>query len=171
MSFPVRNIVISPFAAMVEEKNTTAITKKPKLLSPVRKIYSLINTNKTGADSAFGGQDITPMAGEITSSSMDRIVKQMQKLMFFDSSSRVLDIGCGQGKPSLHFAATVNPTLNVGVEVIPMRWYQAILNLTKACDASLIGNLFYPKCMFELGNIRTAKSLDPFTHIYMFCTG
>jgi len=149
----------------------TCKRKRQALNSPVRKLYSLINTRKTGADSAFGGQNITPIAGEITTCSMDRIIKQMQILMKLDRCSRILDIGSGQGKPNLHFSAAVNPSLNVGVEVIPLRWYQAVLNLTKVCDASLLGKSFYPNCVFVLGNIREAGSFDPFTHIYMFSTG
>ena len=157
--------------ASAVENTLSCKRKRPTLNSPVRKLYSLINTRKTGADSAFGGQNITPISGEITTSSMDRIIKQMQILMKLGRCSRVLDIGSGQGKSNLHFSAAVNPSLNVGVEVIPLRWYQAVLNLTKVCDASLVGKTFYPNCVFVLGNIREAGSFDPFTHIYMFSTG
>jgi len=91
--------------------------------------------------------------------------------MNFDRTSKVIDLGCGQGKPSLHFAIAVNPCFNVGIEIVPWRWYQAILNLSKASDSSLIGNLPYPDCYFELGNIRDVQTFDPFTHVYMFSTG
>jgi len=145
--------------------------KKAFVVSPVRKLYSIINKKKTGAECAYAGYKLTPIAGEITTASMERIIHCMKRHMHFDSSSRVLDIGSGQGKPSLHFAVAVNPSFNVGVELIPWRWYQAIINLTKACDASLMGKIPFPNCFFELGNIREVKSFDPFTHIYMFSTG
>ena len=91
--------------------------------------------------------------------------------MHFNSDSRVIDIGCGQGKPNLHFAVAVNPSFNVGIEIVPWRWYQATTNLRKAFDLLLTGKIPNPNCSFELGNIRKVKTLNPFTHIYMFSTG
>jgi hypothetical protein len=147
------------------------VSKSSGVPSPIRRLYSVINRKKTGAESAYAGDKLTPIAGEVTEHSMQRIVQIMMQLMHFDASSRVIDIGCGQGKPSLHFAFAVNPSFNVGIEIVPWRWYQATTNLTKVCDESLRGKLPYPNCFFELGNIRRAKSFDPFTHIYMFSTG
>jgi len=103
--------------------------------------------------------------------SMERIIESMKKLTNFNSSSRVIDIGCGQGKPNFHFAIAVNPILNVGIELVPMRWFQATTNLTKLCDRALEAKIPYPNCYLELGNIRDCTVLDPFTHIYMFSTG
>ena len=148
------------------EKNT-----KSKVLSPVRRLYSVLNHKKTGAECAYAGEKLTPIAGEITKASMHRITTFMKLSMSFNHTSRVVDIGCGQGKPNLHFAVAVGPELNVGIEIIPWRWYQATTNLLKVCDVALDGDLPFPNCYFKRGNIREAESLDPFTHIYMFCTG
>jgi len=139
--------------------------------STVRRVYSAINRKKTGAESAFAGTKLTPPAGEVTMNSMQQIVYVMQSRMGFNSSSRVLDIGCGQGKPNCHFAASVNPVLNVGIEIVPWRWFQAISNLIKVCDKALSGEIPYPNCYFKLGNIRDVGSFDPFTHLYMFSKG
>jgi len=105
-----------------------------RIATPIRQAYSIINTKKTGAECAFAGEKLTPIAGEITMSSMERIIESMRKLTNFNSSSRIIDIGCGQGKPNFHFAIAVNPVLNVGIELVPMRWFQATSNLTKLCD-------------------------------------
>lgn len=142
-----------------------------KLCSPIRRLYSVINQKKTGAENAFAGYKLTPIAGEITKSSMTRVINIMRTRMYFNSDSRVIDIGCGQGKPNLHFAVAVNPSFNVGIEIVPWRWYQATTNLRKAFDLSLTGKIPNPNCSFELGNIRKVKTLNPFTHIYMFSTG
>ena len=139
--------------------------------SRLKRMYSIVNRKKTGAESAYGGDKVTPIAGEITKGSMIRVVKIMEDKMSFNSNSRVLDIGCGQGKPSLHFATAVNPSFNFGVEVVPWRWYQATTNLMKVFDDSVTGGAPFPNCFFQLGNIRQARTLDPFTHIYMFSTG
>jgi len=139
--------------------------------SPVRRVYSAINRKKTGAESAFAGTKLTPMAGELTMKSMERIISIMRLWMGFNSFSRVLDIGSGQGKPNCHFAATVNPELNVGIEIVPLRWLQANHNLIMVCDKALSGEVPFPNCYFKLGSVRDVGSLDPFTHVYMFSTG
>jgi len=142
-----------------------------KISTPIRQAYSVVNTKKTGAETAFAGEKLTPIAGEITMSSMDRIINLMKKYTHFDSCSRIIDIGCGQGKPNFHFAIAVNPSLNVGIEIVPLRWFQATTNLIRLCDKALEGKIPYPNCYLLLGNIRDAAILDPFTHIYMFSTG
>jgi len=139
--------------------------------APIRRLYSAVNTKKTGAESAFAGYKRTPIAGELTMTSMNRITFCMTKFMSFDKTSRVLDIGCGQGKPNLHFALAVNPSMSVGIEIVPWRWYQATTNLIKVCDKALVGEIPFPNCYFKRGNIREVSSLDPFTHVYMFSTG
>ena len=156
---------------MPQDINHVSKRTRKKVPSPVRKLYSMINRKKTGAESAYAGEKVTPIAGELTTLSMQRVIDIMRTRMNFDTNSRVINIGCGQRKPSLHFAATVNPTLNVGIEIVPWRWYQATTNLKKIYDASLAGKVAHPNCFFQLGNIRKVRSLDPFTHIYMFSTG
>jgi len=150
----------------------TKIKEKMLMISsPVSQVYSIISRKKTGAECAYAGDKLTPIAGEITKQSMNRVVRVMKERMNFDSSSRVLDIGSGQGKPSLHFAVSVNPSFNFGVELVPWRWFQAISNLIKVYEESMIKGNPFPNCFFQLGNIRSAMTFDPFTHIYMFSTG
>ena len=84
--------------------------------------------------------------------------------------SRIIDIGSGRGKPSLHAALYARVKFSFGIELDPCRVYLAniilkniIKKARKNTDLSTITNVSY-----QLGDISEALSLDPFTHVWMF---
>jgi hypothetical protein len=80
-----------------------------------------------------------------------------------------MDIGSGLGKPNFHASVEAGLRYSVGVEIDKVRRYLSLVNLQAAVGRSLPADA--PRVMFQQTNITEAKTLDPFTHVYMFDTG
>jgi hypothetical protein len=138
-------------------------------------VYRIIKklTNSIGGNAAGG-----PIYGELTCGSMQKIIDLMKEHTDFDSKSRFIDVGSGIGKPNLHVAQDPGVEFSYGIEVDSDRWLLGMSCLKGVLDAALsqpsgtsTGALLGHNCVFEKGDIRGAKTFDPFTHVYMFSIG
>lgn len=110
------------------------------------------------------------MYGEMIQSSCQKALDILVKLTGLGPDSRIIDIGCGRGKPSLHAELYARVEFSFGIELDPCRVFLAniilkniIKKARKNTDLSTITNVSY-----QLGDISEARSLDPFTHVWMF---
>lgn len=141
----------------------------------VRQVYKIVRklTGSIGGNASFG-----PIYGELTQSSMQKMVNLMKEHTGFGSTSRFIDVGSGIGKPSLHVAQDPGVELSYGIEVETDRWVLGMTCLKGVLEAAIgqpedvddderIGY----RCIFDHLDIRSAKTLDPFSHVYMFSIG
>lgn len=135
----------------------------------VRLTHKLIRktTGSIGGNGSFGA-----IYGELTMGSMQKMVNLMKAHTEFGPSSRFIDVGSGIGKPNLHVIHDPGVEFSYGIEMERSRWMLGLASLNavlqEACRAD--STLGY-KCMFDHGNIKAAKTFDPFTHVYMFSIG
>ena len=147
----------------------------------VRQVYTIIRklTGSIGGNGAFG-----PIYGELTMGSMQKMVNLMKEHTGFDSSSRFIDVGSGIGKPNLHVAQDPGVEFSYGIEIEQSRWLLGLNCLKGVLDAAYEQHRkhgsnggvpdeerIHHQCIFVLGDIRGARSFDPFTHVYMFSIG
>ena len=141
--------------------------------------YRIANSQSRSLGGAATGSAIF---GEQSAGSMQNVVQLMVERQNLTSSSRVIDVGSGLGKPNFHFACDPGVALSYGVEVDParvhisqcdllsilrddeMRFQQAAVNGTDAPNVE-------KNCILEFGDIFNAVTFDPFTHIYMYDIG
>ena len=155
-----------------------------------RSVYALIQkmTGNIGGNGHGGA-----IYGELTMGSMQKLVDLMKLHTGFDHKSRFIDVGSGLGKPSLHVAQDPGVAFSYGIEMERVRWTLGLANLNQVLDlahsqqqqqvlldsgkqspstllpsiTSRIGH----KCILEWGDVTSAKTFDPFTHVYMFDIG
>jgi len=129
----------------------------------VKMLYKLVrkHTGSIGGNGSFGA-----IYGELTEGNMQKMVNLMKEHTNFDSNSKFIDVGSGIGKPNLHVAQDPGVEFSYGIEMERSRWMLSISCL-KAVQNEDLG----PKCYFEHGNIKKAKTFDPFSHVYMFSIG
>lgn len=152
----------------------------------VRKVYKIVKklTGSLGGNASSG-----PIYGELTMGSMQKMINLMKEHTDFNATtSRFIDVGSGIGKPNLHVAQDPG-CASYGIEVEASRWLLGMTCLKGVLDAAVkehegsdtssmnhldqqqqqqrIGH----QCFFEQGDIRQAKTFDPFTHVYMFSIG
>jgi len=142
----------------------------------VRKVYTAINkmTGRIGGNGSGGA-----IYGELTVGSMQKMVNQMKKHTQFSSQSRFIDVGCGLGKPNIHVAQDPGVEFSFGIEMEKVRWLLGMHNLYNVLSEARKENGFNKnpdqairhRCAFMYGNITSASSFDPFTHVYMFDIG
>lgn len=141
----------------------------------VRLCYGIVKklTGSIGGNASGG-----PIYGELTIGSMQKVVRILKTVTGLDSSSRFIDVGSGIGKPSIHVAQDPGVAFSYGIEVEVDRWLLGMSCLKGIFDFAVkqsesvpsetkIGN----RCLFDLGDIRRAKTFEPFTHVYMFSIG
>ena len=87
--------------------------------SRVKIVYKSVRklTGTLGSDGSGG-----PINGELRVGCMQKIVAFLVAFCNLNSSSRFIDIGSGQGKPSFHVAQSPGVRLSIGVEVERLRW-------------------------------------------------
>jgi hypothetical protein len=129
----------------------------------VKQIYKIVRrlTGSIGGNGSFGA-----IYGELTMGSMQKMVDLMKLHTGLSSNSRFIDVGSGIGKPSLHVAQDPGVGFSYGIEMERSRWLLGMTSLHAVLQEGI-----QLKCMFDLGNIKQAKTLDPFTHVYMFSIG
>lgn len=158
----------------------------------VRQVYSIIRkfTGGIGGNGSHG-----PIYGELTMGSMQKMVNLMKEHTGLSYTSRFIDVGSGIGKPNFHVAQDPGVELSYGIEIEADRWLlgmsclKQVLNIaasqqqqqqqqgqqTEAAVAPTSmpsENLaLQHRVLFEHGDIRNAKTFDPFTHVYMFSIG
>jgi len=143
----------------------------------VRQVYGIVKklTGSIGGNGAFG-----PIYGELTMGSMQKMINLMKEHTEFNSSSRFIDVGSGIGKPNLHVTQDPGCEFSYGIEIEYSRWLLGLNCLKGTLDAaqqqqqnsnvSPDARILH-RCMFVQGDIRSAKTFDPFTHVYMFSIG
>jgi hypothetical protein len=148
----------------------------------VKEIYKIVHraTGATGGNGYNGA-----IYGELTAGSFQKIVNFMTEMCELNEQSRFIDVGSGLGKPNLHVLQSPQVCLSVGVELEEIRWILSMHNLmyylrkldksVEEEDADLAEDSLH-LCQnravnFICGDIDVAKSLDPFTHIYMYDLG
>jgi hypothetical protein len=140
----------------------------------VKQVYGIVRklTGSIGGNGSHG-----PIYGELTMGSMQKMTNLMKEYTGLDTSSRFIDVGSGIGKPNLHVAQDPGVEFSYGIEVEVDRWVLGLNCLKGVLDAAhkqstaSADELIRHRCIFEHGDIRDAKSFDPFTHVYMFSIG
>lgn len=144
----------------------------------VRQVYAIIKklTGDIGGNASHG-----PIYGELTMVSMQKMVNLMKEHAEFNSTSRFIDVGSGIGKPNLHVAQDPGVEISYGIEVEEPRWLlgmtclKGVLDASSAQEHSIMNTQDHSRirhrCIFQLADIRQAKTFDPFTHVYMFSIG
>jgi len=141
----------------------------------VKQVYGIVRqlTGSLGGNGSHG-----PIYGELTMGSMQKMVNLMKEHTEFDSSSRFIDVGSGIGKPNLHVAQDPGVEFSYGIECEYDRWLLGINCLRGVLDAAVkcqsnnsATQQILHCCVFEHGDIRSAETFDPFTHVYMFSIG
>jgi hypothetical protein len=135
----------------------------------VGKAYSVFRkaTGSLGGD-ADGGA----IYGEITINSFQKIIDVLKDKCKLGPQSRFIDIGSGLGKPNVHAAISPGVALSYGVELIDLRWQLSLHVLKRLLShsdpevATASTNTF-----FAQADICASRTLDPFTHVYMFDVG
>ena len=136
--------------------------------SAVQLVYKIINkhTGHVGGNGSGG-----PIYGELTKGHMQKIVDFLIVNCDLTASSRFIDIGNGRGKPSMHVEQDPGVQFSFGIEIEKLRnnlgWYSLYHLLNVAMKDTTVGF----KCLFEHGNISKAKTLNPFTHVYLYDVG
>lgn len=140
----------------------------------VKQVYGIVRklTGSIGGNGSHG-----PIYGELTMGSMQKMANVMKEYTGLDTSSRFIDVGSGIGKPNLHVAQDPGVEFSYGIEVEVDRWVlglnclKGVLDAAHKQSATSADELIRHRCIFEHGDIRDAKSFDPFTHVYMFSIG
>ena len=138
------------------------------MFSAVKKVYRIINksTGKIGGNGSGG-----PIYGELTIGCMQEVVAVLIRITGLNRKSRIIDIGCGLGKPSLHFAQYPRVEFSFGLEIEKLRTFLGLFNLRNVLQVAESDSSIGHSCFLQHGDIAEASSLDPFTHIYQFDVG
>jgi hypothetical protein len=132
----------------------------------VNALYVLLHT----ATGALGGNGAGgAIYGELAKAAFQRVLDFLVRWCELGPTSAFMDIGSGLGKPNFHASVEAGLRYSVGVEIDKVRWYLSLVNLQAAVGRALPGDA--PRVMFQQTDITAAKTLDPFTHVYMFDTG
>ena len=137
-----------------------------------KRMYSIVTKTKTSEVGFTGGATF----GELIRGSNQRIVGYFQEHCNMDAKSTFLDMGSGVGQPCLHALLASQVKASIGIEVDDDRYRLSMINLgavlrdDKLRTEARPGTNTFP-CAFMHGNIHSAWSLDPFTHVVMFDKG
>uniref|UniRef100_A0A7S3KVJ6 DOT1 domain-containing protein n=2 Tax=Amphora coffeiformis TaxID=265554 RepID=A0A7S3KVJ6_9STRA len=142
----------------------------------VRKVYKIVRrlTGSLGGNASSG-----PIYGELTMGSMQKMINLMKEHTGLCAESRFIDVGSGIGKPNLHVAQDPGVCFSYGLEVEESRWLLGMTCLKGMLEAAVSESVkelsdderIHHQCFFEKGDIRQAKSFNPFSHVYMFSIG
>ena len=159
-------------AASIMMPNLSPNGSAPRLVCrpEVQAMYKVVHkcTGSLGGNGSGGA-----IYGELTQSSMQRVINLMCTKGELDSSSVFIDVGAGLGKPNLHVAIDPAVRYSVGVEMEHVRWHLSMHNLKHYLEVPVAEpEIEKPSnVVFMHGDIIKARSFDPFTHIYMFDIG
>lgn len=85
----------------------------------VDRVYKLVRK----ATGQLGGNGHTgAIYGELTMASMHRVLEVLVTDCELGPDSRIIDVGCGLGKPNFHMAQYPGVRLSIGVELEELRW-------------------------------------------------
>ena len=110
-------------------------------------IYKLVD-NCTGRLGCNGSGGL--VYGELVISEMQQIIKILINECEFGKLSRFIDIGSGQGKPSMHVTQYLGVAFGCGIEIEPMRAFlgnRILYNLLKEAQQD---NKLGFNCLFNV---------------------
>jgi len=156
----------SPVPAKEEKKGPFG--SRVETAPHVRSVYRTIArfTGSIGGNGSGGA-----IYGELSIGSMQKVVNLLKVHTNLSSSSRFIDVGCGLGKPNIHVAQDPGVEFSYGLEMESVRWVLALSNLNQVLKSAKKNKDIGHKCFLACANINEAKTLDPFTHVYMFDIG
>lgn len=100
---------------------------------------------------------------------MDKVVKACIDVFHLDDKVRIIDLGCGVGKPNWHFI-TYNADVSIGIDCVSQRIGYAFKSSSEILhECRSIDNLAYDKINigFKCVDITDVSSLAYFDLIYM----
>ena len=144
--------------------NNESLKRKKERKSAVKLVYKIIKeqSEDIGGDGSGG-----PIYGELTKVYMQKIINYLKANCGLSKLSNWIDIGCGLGKPSMHVAQDPGVQFSFGIEIEKLRANLGLVNLYYMMEAARRDESIGFKCMLQHGNVSDAKSLNPFTHVYM----
>lgn len=146
-----------PAAAAVETKESTQ-----RIAEDLTTVYRLIKQHTEEMAGGSGGSAY----GEMTSTSMQKILRLMTDKAGLGPASKFIDIGSGLGKPSLHAALFPGVAVSFGVEISHERWRLSVINLDHALQIPALAAP--PRVWFQEADATKFETLDPFTHVFLF---
>ena len=134
----------------------------------VKQVYSIVSkaTGKLGGNGSGG-----PIYGELRKGVMQQVIDWMIKYTGLCSKSRLVDVGCGRAKPSLHAAQYPGVEFSFGIEVEELRTNLGLISLDRVLQAARTDHRIGHSCLLQHGDITEANCFDPFTHVYQFDVG
>lgn len=138
---------------------------KEEKQAALKQVYSIVHksTGMVGGNGSGG-----PCYGELTPGGMQRVVDHLVEYTALSKKSMVVDIGCGRGKPNLHFAQDPGVQFSCGIEIEPLRTSLGHINVQGVLKAAVENESLGTSCVLQQGDITAAGSFDPFTHVYQF---
>ena len=143
--------------------------QKKNMAAAVGDVYAMVhkNTREIGGNGSGG-----PIYGELTQGCMQKIIDAMVKWTKLGEGSRFIDVGCGQGKPSLHVAQVRGGVeFSFGLEYEELRTNIGLVNLETVLEAAETDENIGHNCILKHGDVTEAMSFDPFTHVYQYDVG
>ncbi|CAI5718005.1 unnamed protein product [Peronospora destructor] len=133
----------------------------------VSEVYKAIRkqTGSLGGNAAGGA-----IYGEITQASFQRVVDYLKDNCELTKTSCFVDVGSGLGKPNFHVSVDPGVQVSYGIELEELRWHLSLHNLRSVL--SLESQHHKPlSTVFTVGDITTAHTFEPFSHVYSFDVG
>ncbi|KAJ9513041.1 hypothetical protein QJQ45_029470 [Haematococcus lacustris] len=144
-------------------------------MDTAKRLDGLYNVMQSVEAKLGGGEGVEGIYGSITQTGMQRIFESMRHNCGLDSSSVLVDIGAGLGRPLLH--ALVSPGIrgSFGVELDHVKVAKANAFLSQTLHhldqrgVARSGSL--PKPRIDCTSVEKVASLEPATHAYSFWEG
>lgn len=144
-------------------------------MDTAKRLDGLYNVMQSVEAKLGGGEGVEGIYGSITQTGMQRIFESMRHNCGLDSSSVLVDIGAGLGRPLLH--ALVSPGIrgSFGVELDHVKVAKANAFLSQTLHhlnqrgVAPSGSL--PKPRIDCTSVEKVASLEPATHAYSFWEG
>lgn len=184
---------LSTLSTMTPSKRTSTKSAPSSARKPRRSLESMFNNSinlDPGVDEVYrvihnttgqlgGNGSNGAIYGELTAGSMQKVVDVLKKRCQLGCNSSFIDVGSGLGKPNFHVAQAAGVELSYGIELEEIRWQLSINNqralLAKKAesdnDDSVTEISGAARSYFEHGDVLSARTFDPFTHVNMFDLG
>ena len=143
----------------------------------MKEVYSMVEVNPSYLLGC--GERSKELYGELTYESMQEVLVQMVEHSELNNQSRMIDVGSGFGKPSMHAANYPGVLYSQGIDFNDHYVKSAckVLEMLKDIDSKSCGiaverkcKMLASKCFFAKVDVTDCESLNPFTHVYMHDT-
>lgn len=106
--------------------------------------------------------------GDVTPGSLQRLFVKLESVSsLIPCKSTMINLGCGNGKPALHWGALYN-SLAVGIEIDNNLFISSIHNLKKVYKKATAESFNLPPVRFVQGSIFDIDTISPFNVAYCF---